>query len=54
MSACRELAGFLAANFQPDALFRSLRVDAPHTPVVHGVETAIGAVAVALADGPRR
>ena len=53
IEACRALAGFLVANFQPDALFRSLRVDAPHTPVVHGVETAIGAVSLALADGQR-
>jgi len=53
MDACRGLARFLRGNFEPDALFRSLRVDAPHTPVVHGVETAIGAVAVALGDGQR-
>lgn len=50
MDACRGLVGFLRGHFEPDALFRSLRVDAPHTPVVHGVETAIGTVAVAVAD----
>lgn len=53
VDACRGLAGFLAAHFQPDALFRSLRVDAPHTPVVHGVEAAIGAVSLAVAHGQR-
>lgn len=53
VDACRGLAGFLAAHFQPDALFSALRVDAPHTPVVHGVETAIGAVALAVGDGQR-
>ncbi|MFA7248899.1 MAG: HD domain-containing phosphohydrolase [Dehalococcoidia bacterium] len=51
--ACRALAGFLRAHFEPDALLRSLRMDAPHTPVVHAVETAIGTVAVALAHGQR-
>ncbi|MEI6136255.1 MAG: HD domain-containing phosphohydrolase [Chloroflexota bacterium] len=51
MDACRGLAWFLHRHFQPDALFRSLRFDIPHTPVVHGVETAIGAVSVAIADG---
>jgi hypothetical protein len=51
VDACRGLASFLVAHFEPDVLFRSLRVDAPHTPVVHGVETAIGAVALALGDG---
>jgi hypothetical protein len=53
VDACRGLAGFIAAHFQPDALFRSLRVDAPHTPVVHGAEAAIGAVSLAVAHGQR-
>lgn len=53
LETCRGLASFLARHFEPDTLFRSLRPDAPHTPVVHGVETAIGAVALALADGER-
>ncbi len=50
---CRVLGTFMQAHFHPDVLFRSLRVDGPERPAVHGVETAIGAVAIALADGQR-
>ena len=53
IEACRALVELMRAHFEPDTLFRSLRVDAPQTPVVHAVETAIGALAVALADGQR-
>ena len=54
MDACRAMGKFfLSARFQPDALFRTLRVDGPHTAVIHGVETAIGSVAIAMADGER-
>ena len=49
--ACRILGAFMHAHFHPDALFRGLRVEGPERPAVHGVETAIGAVAIALADG---
>lgn len=48
---CRILGAFMQAHFAPDALFRGLRVDGRERPVVHGVETAIGAVAIAIADG---
>lgn len=49
---CRELATFLLAQPNPDALLRELR-GGPYSPVIHGVETAIGAVAIAIADGQR-
>ena len=50
---CRELATFLLTLRSPDALFQGVRGHSAYTPAIHGVETAIGATAIAIANGQR-
>ena len=50
---CRELAVFLIEHGDHDALFHGMRGAVQQTPVVHAAETAIGTVAIAVADGQR-
>ncbi|MSQ30505.1 MAG: HD domain-containing protein [Dehalococcoidia bacterium] len=53
VTIAREVARLILEHGDPTALFASIRRHTPYAPVVHAIETAIGAISLAIADGQR-